>query len=192
MAQVLGPSTAHNREDRAIEDVYQKKTQLEHILLRPDTYIGSIEHQQQTLWVHDGEKMVSKSVSFVPGLYKIFDEILVNAADNKVRDSTMDTLRVDVDEVRSLLRCTRIAITVHARPISANLSVILLWIRIVASDACHRRICCYVVMLLAASRACALNKTRVWCRLQERSKSGIMALVFLLKCIRKRVCTFPS
>jgi DNA topoisomerase-2 len=24
----------------AIEDIYQKKTQLEHILLRPDTYIG--------------------------------------------------------------------------------------------------------------------------------------------------------
>lgn len=99
MAQVLGPSTAHNRDNRAVEEVYQKKTQLEHILLRPDTYIGSIEHQQQTLWVHDGEKMVSRSVSYVPGLYKIFDEILVNAADNKVRDPDMDTVRVDVDEV---------------------------------------------------------------------------------------------
>eukprot|EP00892_Ulva_mutabilis_P007081 jgi/Ulvmu1/4745/UM020_0029.1 len=104
MAQVLGPSTAHNRENRAIEDVYQKKTQLEHILLRPDTYIGSIEHQQQTLWVHDGEKMVSKPVSFVPGLYKIFDEILVNAADNKVRDPTMDTLRVDIDEATGAIK----------------------------------------------------------------------------------------
>jgi hypothetical protein len=28
--------------------------------------------------------MVSRSVTYVPGLYKIFDEILVNAADNKV------------------------------------------------------------------------------------------------------------
>lgn len=27
----------------AIEKIYQKKTQLEHILLRPDTYIGSVE-----------------------------------------------------------------------------------------------------------------------------------------------------
>lgn len=100
MAQVLGPSTAHNRQDgRAVEEIYQKKTQLEHILLRPDTYIGSIEHQDQTLWVHDGERMVVKSISYVPGLYKIFDEILVNAADNKVRDSTMDSIKVDVDEV---------------------------------------------------------------------------------------------
>ena len=58
--------------------------QLEHILLRPDTYIGSTEAQEQQLWVHDGERMVLKNIRFVPGLYKIFDEILVNAADNKV------------------------------------------------------------------------------------------------------------
>jgi hypothetical protein len=30
------------------------------------------------------------------GLFKIFDEILVNAADNKVRDPTMDILKVDI------------------------------------------------------------------------------------------------
>jgi DNA topoisomerase II len=101
MADVLAPTTAHNKQTgRAVEDIYQKKTQLEHILLRPDTYVGSIEHQQQQLWVHDGEKMVQRSVSFVPGLYKIFDEILVNAADNKVRDSSMNLLKVDVDEMR--------------------------------------------------------------------------------------------
>ena len=103
MADVLGASSVVNKaQGRAVEDIYQKKTQLEHILLRPDTYVGSIEHQQQPLWVHDGEKMVHRSVNFVPGLYKIFDEILVNAADNKVRDASMNTLKVDVDEVRQL------------------------------------------------------------------------------------------
>ena len=30
--------------------------------------------------------MVNRQINFVPGLYKIFDEILVNAADNKQRD----------------------------------------------------------------------------------------------------------
>lgn len=33
----------------------------------------------------------------VPGLYKIFDEILVNAADNKIRDPSMDVLKVTID-----------------------------------------------------------------------------------------------
>ncbi|RHY91648.1 hypothetical protein DYB35_003287, partial [Aphanomyces astaci] len=82
-----------------VEQIYQKKTQLEHILLRPDTYVGSIEPAEQTLWVYDDEnsKMVQKKVTICPGLYKIFDEIIVNACDNKQRDSTMDTLKVTID-----------------------------------------------------------------------------------------------
>ena len=61
-----------------IEKIYQKKSQLEHILLRPDTYIGSVELLQQEMWIWDfeAEKMIKKEISFVPGLYKIFDEIL--------------------------------------------------------------------------------------------------------------------
>lgn len=33
----------------------------------------------------------------MPGLYKIFDEIIVNACDNKQRDKSMDTLKVNID-----------------------------------------------------------------------------------------------
>ncbi|KAG7397458.1 DNA topoisomerase 2-beta [Phytophthora boehmeriae] len=84
---------------QSIEQIYQKKTQLEHILLRPDTYVGSIEHVEQNMWVFDEatKKMVMKKINFVPGLYKIFDEIIVNACDNKQRDKSMDTLKVDID-----------------------------------------------------------------------------------------------
>ncbi|KAL0397587.1 UNVERIFIED_CONTAM: DNA topoisomerase 2 [Sesamum calycinum] len=82
---------------KTIEQTYQKKTQLEHILLRPDTYIGSIEKHTQTLWVYEDEQMVQKSITYVPGLYKIFDEILVNAADNKQRDPKMDSVKVTID-----------------------------------------------------------------------------------------------
>jgi DNA topoisomerase-2 len=34
---------------------------------------------------------------YVPGLYKIFDEILVNAADNKQRDKNMDMMKVGIE-----------------------------------------------------------------------------------------------
>jgi DNA topoisomerase-2 len=71
-------------KSKTIEEIYQKKSQLEHILLRPDTYIGSVEEQKQEMWIYENEKIVKKEISFVPGLYKIVDEILVNAADNKV------------------------------------------------------------------------------------------------------------
>ena len=44
----------------------------------------------------EDEGMVKRDVTYVPGLYKIFDEILVNAADNKQRDQRMDTIKVDI------------------------------------------------------------------------------------------------
>ena len=43
------------------------------------------------------ERIVQRAATFVPGLYKIFDEILVNAADNKQRDASMSALRVTID-----------------------------------------------------------------------------------------------
>ncbi|KAF8981657.1 DNA topoisomerase 2 [Entomortierella lignicola] len=87
-------------ENKTIEEIYQKKTPLEHILLRPDTYIGTTEMNQQMLWVLDPDstKFVNRQVNIVPGLYKIVDEIIVNAADNKIRDPTMDTIKVNIDK----------------------------------------------------------------------------------------------
>lgn len=84
---------------KTIEQIYQKKTQLEHILLRPDTYVGSIEPVTGAMWVWDAEasEMVNRSITYTPGLYKIFDEIIVNAADNKQRDGNMDQLKVTID-----------------------------------------------------------------------------------------------
>ena len=81
------PTRAEPGKKKTVEEIYQKKTQLEHILLRPDTYIGSVEAECSDLWVYDRDtdSMAFRTVKVVPGLYKIVDEILVNAADNKVR-----------------------------------------------------------------------------------------------------------
>jgi DNA topoisomerase-2 len=83
------------KEDRPVEKIYQKKTQLEHILLRPDTYVGSDEIQKDRLWVYNTaeEKLEFREVNFVPGLYKIFDEILVNAADNYQRKDYLISIK---------------------------------------------------------------------------------------------------
>ena len=84
---------------------YQKISQLEHILKRPDTYVGSVEKQVDKMWTYDSENhcMVEKEVSYVPGLFKIFDEILVNAADNKVRDSSMSKIDVTIAPEENLI-----------------------------------------------------------------------------------------
>ncbi|CAH1366355.1 unnamed protein product [Tenebrio molitor] len=97
--EIIAPTKTLSKKEQTIEKTYQKKSQLEHILLRPDTYIGSVEKVSELMWVYDSEKdmIVQKQIEYVPGLYKIFDEILVNAADNKQRDKKMDCIKIDIN-----------------------------------------------------------------------------------------------
>ncbi|KAI9089602.1 DNA topoisomerase [Phlyctochytrium arcticum] len=98
------PVAAKTAGGKKIEDIYQRKSQMEHILLRPDTYIGSVESAAVPMWVVDEDKkFVFRTVNFVPGLFKIFDEILVNAADNKIRDGSMDTIKVTIDKENGMI-----------------------------------------------------------------------------------------
>lgn len=94
--------------ESSVESIYQKKTPLEHVLLRPGMYIGSVEATKDTMWMvpdaaserssSDGAvRMKQQVVEYVPALYKIFDEIIVNAVDNKVRDPNMRRLDVVID-----------------------------------------------------------------------------------------------
>lgn len=41
--------------------------------------------------------LVYRKIEYAPGLYKIFDELLVNAADNYQRDRNQTTIRVEID-----------------------------------------------------------------------------------------------
>ena len=69
---------------------YKKHTHHQHILELPDTYIGSTATTPETRWIYDAAsgKMVWRALSFTPGLFKIFDEIVVNARDEYIRSTT--------------------------------------------------------------------------------------------------------
>lgn len=75
--------------DANVKDKYSKKGELEHILELPDTQIGSTEFEDYNFWVpeedDDDVTFNKKDIRFTPGLYKIIDEILVNAYDQTVR-----------------------------------------------------------------------------------------------------------
>ena len=71
---------------KTIGELYVKKTQLQHILDIPDTYIGSIEPDNYELYLlNNDNRMEKRMVSFIPGLFKIYDEIIVNAFDQYTR-----------------------------------------------------------------------------------------------------------
>lgn len=97
--------------------VYQKKTQKEHILLRPDTYIGSVEETTENCYVMiesvtesstepatavataTATAIAVQECTHVPGLYKIFDEIIVNSADNTSRGTKNIKIVIKDDSV---------------------------------------------------------------------------------------------
>ena len=66
---------------------YQKKSDKQHVLDNPDTYIGSIEHISSEVFIYDNEnkKIKEKTIDYIPGLYKLFDEGIVNCRDHIIR-----------------------------------------------------------------------------------------------------------
>jgi len=65
----------------------QMKTDKQHILEVPDTYIGSIDKSDTDLWIvnEDNSRIIQKNISYIPGLFKLFDEGIVNCRDHVVR-----------------------------------------------------------------------------------------------------------
>ena len=97
----MSKSSATKKSSKTIEETFQKKTPHEHILHRPDMYIGSVKDATSEMWIYsdkDNAKIVYENITYVPGLYKIFDEILVNAADEKTRCKTCNMIKVTIDK----------------------------------------------------------------------------------------------
>jgi DNA topoisomerase-2 len=73
--------------DTALAQQYQRKTDKQHILDNPDTYIGSVENVDASMWVYDEptNKIALRTIEYIPGLYKLFDEGIVNCRDHVIR-----------------------------------------------------------------------------------------------------------
>jgi DNA topoisomerase-2 len=73
--------------DVNLSNKYQKKTDIEHILSNPDTYIGSVEEIDSEQWIlnETNDKIIEKNIKYIPGLFKLFDEGIVNCRDHVVR-----------------------------------------------------------------------------------------------------------
>ena len=76
-----------NATDANLANKYQQKTDKQHILDNPDTYIGSVEKIESVQWILNdvGDKIVEKNIEYIPGLFKLFDEGIVNCRDHVVR-----------------------------------------------------------------------------------------------------------
>jgi DNA topoisomerase II len=91
----------NNTKPKKIEDIYKKYTHYEHIFNKPGMYIGSVVEDTRVMRVYDhiDGKIINRLIMFVPGLYKIYDEILVNSRDHSIRDKTCNKIAITIDKV---------------------------------------------------------------------------------------------
>jgi len=75
----------------------EQKTDKQHILDNPDTYIGSVENVDADLWIMNetSDKIIQKNIRYIPGLFKLFDEGIVNCRDHVVRMASKIEANVD-------------------------------------------------------------------------------------------------
>ena len=78
---------------------YQQKTDKQHILENPDTYIGSVEKVDTNMWIlpDSGDKITLNCFEYIPGLYKLFDEGIVNCRDHAIRMVQMHARQPTID-----------------------------------------------------------------------------------------------
>jgi DNA topoisomerase-2 len=128
-----GASAAPGSEDL---QKYQKMTDLEHILKKPDTYIGTNEPTDTVEYVMDSAvtapesgdaaaaapttpapALTRRNITYIPGLYKLFDEGMVNMRDHVVRQAQavadgkpdalpVTTLEVEIDPADGTIHMT--------------------------------------------------------------------------------------
>ena len=72
--------------DQKLTETYQQKTDIEHILDAPDTYIGTVDIDTTKNWtLNEKDEISHQNYEFIGGLYKLFDEGIVNCRDHVVR-----------------------------------------------------------------------------------------------------------
>jgi DNA topoisomerase-2 len=86
---------------KSIEQKFRKLNEVEHVLLRPGRYIGSVKPHEAEEWLPNEQtkKMEKRVVTYNPGFLKLFDEVVSNSVDHSKRPEGkhLDIVRVEVD-----------------------------------------------------------------------------------------------
>ena len=88
----------------SVDKKFKKLDDIDHVILRPGMYIGSIKPHKATKWIVEDDKMIQKEVTYNPGLLKIFDEIVTNSVDESKRaGSKLNTVKVNIDRATNYI-----------------------------------------------------------------------------------------
>jgi DNA topoisomerase-2 len=82
--------------DKSIEQTYVKLSPIEHVLKKPGMYVGDLDFRTEKQFIYLNNQIVQKEITWSPGLYKIVDELIVNAYDQSIRDETLQIINVNI------------------------------------------------------------------------------------------------
>ena len=89
---------------KTIEQKYRKLSDIEHVLLRPGMYCGSIKPKtEDTFLLDEAGKFTLTSVTYNPAFLKIFDEIVSNSVDEHRRNPKLSEIKVKVDQANGVV-----------------------------------------------------------------------------------------
>ena len=86
------------KKKKSIEEIYKSMDPIEHIILRPGMYIGSVKNEPKQMFIYsnDESKMILKDVDYTPALVKLLDEIISNSCDEYRRTTNMGLTEINV------------------------------------------------------------------------------------------------
>lgn len=93
-------------KEKTIEEKYKSLTDVEHILLRPGTYVGSTVFCDATReWVcnENKQRFEEKDLQYVPAFLKLFDEIVSNSIDESKRNKKLNIINVSIDRTKNTI-----------------------------------------------------------------------------------------
>ena len=87
---------------KTIEQKYQEMDEVSHILNRPGMYVGSTKEEEKDMFIYNGdrEEMEMATVTYVPAMLKVVDEVISNSCDEFRRKDNMglDNLEVYINK----------------------------------------------------------------------------------------------
>ena len=88
----------------SVDKKFKKLDDIDHVILRPGMYIGSIKPHKAIKWIVEDDKMIQKELTYNPGLLKIFDEIVTNSVDESKRaGSKLNIVKIDIDRTTNYI-----------------------------------------------------------------------------------------